>query len=58
MMSLSDDEKETEEAAYTYEELSGYTKAELLVIADENGITGLSMSNLKDEIINAILGAE
>ena len=42
-------------AAYTYEELSAYTKAELLEIALEKGISGLSMSNSKDEIINGIL---
>lgn len=50
---------DTEEAetAYTYEELSKYTKAELLEIASEIGIENLSMSNLKDEIIYAILGA-
>ena len=49
---------EPEEAAYTYEELNDYTKAELLEIAEAKGITGLSNNNLKDEIINAILGAE
>ena len=50
---------DTEEAktAYTYDELSKYTKAELLEIASENDVEGLSMSNLKDEIIYAILGA-
>lgn len=47
-----------DEEAYTYEELSSYTKAELLVIAEETGVEGLSMSNTKDEIINSILGAE
>ena len=47
-----------DEEAYTYETLSGYTKAELLVIADEMGVDGLSMNNTKDEIINTILGAE
>lgn len=47
-----------DEEAYTYEELSAYTKAELLVIAEENGVEGLSMNNTKDEIINTILGAE
>lgn len=31
------------------------TKAELLVIADELGIEGLSMNNLKAEIVTAIL---
>ncbi len=56
MMMLNNED--TSEVAYTYEELSGYTKAELLVIAEENGIVDLSMNNLKDEIINAILGTE
>lgn len=46
------------DTAYTYEELSAYTKAELLVIAEEKGIEGVSSSNLKDEIITAILEAE
>lgn len=45
------------EAAYDYDSLSELTKAELLIIAEENGIEGLSMNNLKDEIINAIIGA-
>ena len=56
MRALSEDEPA--ETAYTYEELNAYTKAELLEIASEMGIGGLSMSNLKDEIINVILGAE
>ena len=47
----------TADEAYTYDELNNYTKAELLEIAAEYGIEGLSMNNLKDEIINAILGA-
>ncbi|MBO5060237.1 MAG: hypothetical protein J6C82_04920 [Clostridia bacterium] len=46
------------QTAYTYEELDAYTKTELLEIAAGMGIEGLSMSNLKDEIISAILGAE
>ena len=49
---------ETAETVYTYDELSALTKAELLEIAEENGITGVSMNNLKEEIIQAILGAE
>ena len=57
-MMLNDESEDGTEAAYTYEELSGYTKAELLEIAEAKGITGLSMNNLKDEIINAILEAE
>lgn len=51
------DESAQDEPAYTYESLSAYTKAELLEIANELGITGLSSSNLKDEIIESILGA-
>ena len=47
-----------DEEAYNYETLISYTKAELLVIADEMGVEGLSLNNTKDEIINAILGAE
>lgn len=47
----------SEEPAYTYEELSAHTKAELLEIAAELGVAGVSSSNLKDEIIEAILGA-
>ena len=49
---------ETAEAVYTYDELSALTKAELLVIAEENGITDVSLNNLKEEIIRAILGTE
>lgn len=40
---------------YTEEELSALTKAELLTLADELGVTGVSNSNLKADIINAIL---
>ena len=47
-----------EEAAYTYDELNGYTKAELLEIAAAEGVTGITMNNLQDEIISAVLGAE
>ena len=42
---------------YTYESLNEYTKAELLEIASAKGVEGLSMNNLKDEIIYAILEA-
>lgn len=48
---------ETVGTVYIYDELSALTKAELLVIAEENGITDVSMNNLKEEIIQAILGA-
>lgn len=40
---------------YSEEELSDMTKAELLALADELGVTGVSSSNLKADIINAIL---
>lgn len=46
-----------ENDGYTYNELAALTKAELLVIAEEKGIEGLSMNNLKEEIIEGILGA-
>lgn len=45
------------ESTYTYDELSLYTKAELLQIAEQNGIEGLSSSMLKADIINTILEA-
>lgn len=41
----------------TYDVLSTYTKAVLLELAEIKGVTGLSMSNLKDDIINAIIEA-
>jgi len=50
--------EENESTAYTYDELAALTKTQLLEIAEANGIEGLSMNNLKDEIINAILEAE
>lgn len=49
------DEDETD--GYTYEELSTLTKTELLEIAENEGVTGVSMNNLKEDIIQAILGA-
>ena len=54
---LEDTPSDSEAEDYTYESLSRYTKAELLEIASVNGVEGLSMNNLKDEIINAILEA-
>ncbi|MBQ7900355.1 MAG: Rho termination factor N-terminal domain-containing protein [Clostridia bacterium] len=45
------------EGTYTYDELSSYTKAELLEIAEQNGISGLSLNMLKADIINAIIEA-
>lgn len=55
MQPLSLRDTPTEEAAYTYDELSAMTKAELLELADELGVEGLSMNNLKDDIIAGIL---
>lgn len=40
---------------YSEEELSAMTKAELLTLANELGVTGVSSNNLKADIINAIL---
>lgn len=54
-MPLSLERTSSEEVAYTYEDLSAYTKAELLIIAEDIGVQGVSSGNLKDEIINAIL---
>lgn len=54
---LADTPPDSGAEEYTYESLSEYTKAELLEIAAAKGVEGLSMNNLKDEIINAILEA-
>jgi hypothetical protein len=40
---------------YTEGELNAMTKAELLALAEELGLDGLSMNNLKAEIVSAIL---
>ena len=40
---------------YTEDELNAMTKADLLVIADEFGIEGLTSKNTKAEIIASIL---
>ena len=42
---------------YTKSELEAMTKTELLALASELGISGISSSNLKAEIIEAILNA-
>lgn len=44
--------------AYTESQLNAKTKAELLKIASELGIEGVSDSNTKAEIISAILEAQ
>lgn len=51
-MSLRDSNNDGD---YSEEELNALTKAELLALADELGVTGVSNSNLKADIINAIL---
>jgi hypothetical protein len=43
--------------SYTEVELSAMTKAQLLVIADELGIVGVSTKDTKTVIIQAILNA-
>lgn len=40
---------------YTEAELNAMTKAELLSLAAELGVEGVSMSNLKADIVSAIL---
>lgn len=50
-LSLSDSTGET----YSESELNAMTKAELLALASDLGVEGLSMSNLKAEIVSAIL---
>lgn len=55
---LSVEEEPSSSSEYTYDELAALTKAELLVIAEEKGLTDLSMSDLKETIINTILQAE
>ena len=46
------------EEELTYDMLNSHTKAVLLELAAIKGVEGLSMSNLKDDIINAILAEE
>lgn len=40
---------------YSEDELNALTKAELLALANELGVEGVSNSNLKAEIVSAIL---
>lgn len=51
-MSLADSD---EDGSYSEEELNALTKAELLTLARELGVEGVSSSNLKADIISAIL---
>ena len=51
-MSLADSDNDD---TYSEDELNALTKAELLVLADELGVEGVSKSNLKAEIVAAIL---
>ena len=51
-MSLADSDND---GTYSEDELNALTKAELLALANELGIEGLSMSNLKADIVSAIL---
>lgn len=51
-MALADS---NEDGSYTEEELNALTKAQLLTLANELGVEGVSSSNLKADIINAIL---
>lgn len=51
-MSLADSDND---GTYSEGELNALTKAELLALADELGIEGLSMNNLKADIVSAIL---
>lgn len=46
------------ETVYTESQLNAMTKAELLGLCSERGITGLSDSNLKADIIAAILAEQ
>lgn len=51
-MALADTD---EDGSYSEEELNALTKAELLSLASELGVEGVSSSNLKADIVSAIL---
>ncbi len=57
-LAMTDEAAIGDKEAYTYEELDALTKAELLEIAAKYGVEGVSMNNLKDEIIDSILEAQ
>ena len=43
------------DGAYSEDELNAMTKAQLLALANELGVEGVSSANLKADIISAIL---
>lgn len=51
-MALADSNND---GAYSEDELNALTKAQLLALASELGVEGVSNSNLKAEIVSAIL---
>lgn len=51
-------ESSTVPESYTQEELEAMLKADLLTLAESLGVTGVSNSNTKAEIIEAILAAQ
>lgn len=51
-MALADSDND---GRYSEDELNAMTKAQLLVLADELGVEGVSNANLKAEIVSAIL---
>lgn len=51
-MSLADSDSDKE---YTEAELNAMTKAQLLSLASELGVEGVSNANLKADIVSAIL---
>ena len=51
-MALADSDND---GTYSEDELNALTKAQLLALADELGVEGVSTVNLKSEIVTAIL---
>lgn len=51
-MALADND---EDGSYSEEELTALTKAQLLTLASELGVEGVSSSMLKADIVSAIL---